>query len=365
MSQARPTLRPVAAVVLSIVLASGGLANDLELHFLDVDQGDATLIKCPNGLTVLVDCGSLRPSLTTKERVREHLLENLVGPRVDVVVITHPDTDHYRFLPDVLEGIDIGLLLYVGIPGEYSTSNVGSWIESIPNRMALDVSDANLQNEPSQLFDSGDVQFHILAANVSASQSPKNARSIVLRVDLNDFKAILTGDATFATEDDIGLRYDPEFLDVELLKIGHHGSSTTSTSDAWAQLVRPNAAVVSAGFDNSFGHPRRLVIDRLALFTDNHAPPHYMRWGVTDGSRTGPAEEPEAIDPTAYWRTGVLAPPPIELGRHVIVDITARQVEGEFGGVTAEGWLIVSEAEGGITYVHSDTIEIRVPSEND
>jgi hypothetical protein len=126
----------------------------------------------------------------------------------------------------------------------------------------------------------------VLAANVPASASPTNARSIVLRVDFNEFEAILTGDATFDTEEHIAARYDPEFLDVELLKIGHHGSSTTSTSADWAQRLRPDVAVVSAGFDNSFGHPRKTVLDRVAQFTGDNAPPHFMRWGVSSGGGT-------------------------------------------------------------------------------
>ncbi len=261
-------------------------AGQLELHFLDVEQGDCTLIRCPNGLTVLIDCGSFGGS-SISNRARDYLLNQLPGMEIDIVVITHPDSDHYKLLPDVLNGFQIGKLLHVGVSDEHSVSNTDDWIESLSAVTDIieshELDPANMQ---SDIFDSGEVEFHIIAADVASSVSSKNARSIVFRVDLGDFEAILTGDATFDTEEQVVVGYDSTFLDVELLKIGHHGSSTTSTSAGWIEFLRPKAAVVSAGFNNRFDHPRKVVIDRVANSTVEGAPEHFMRWGVRQQDRT-------------------------------------------------------------------------------
>ena len=92
-----------------------------------------------------------------------------------------------------------------------------------------------------------------------------------------EFDVVLTGDATKATEDAIIAEYDDDWLAVEVLKIGHHGSVNTSTSPEWAAATQPIVAVVSCAFENRHGHPGREVIQRLDDFTFDAAP-HQMQW---------------------------------------------------------------------------------------
>lgn len=256
----------------------------LELHFIDVGQGDCTLIKRPNGTVILVDCGSLGGANETE--VREYLLDQLDSqdPTIDALVITHPDRDHYNLLPDVLEGVAVQKTLLVGQPSEHSSGNTDDWIDDLPNRQILSSTYFDPEDQPNQLFADGESKIHVLAANIQASASAKNARSIVLMVSYGTYDAILTGDATFDTEEAIVDRYDDEWLDVELLKVGHHGSSTTSTSKDWLKVVRPETAVVSAGYWNSFGHPRRSVIYLLYPYTEKTST-HTMRYGWYAGNR--------------------------------------------------------------------------------
>ena len=89
---------------------------------------------------------------------------------------------------------------------------------------------------------------------------------------------MLTGDATTVTENFILNRFPDWFLPCEVLKIGHHGSSTTSTSATWADALTPVTAVASCGFTNAHGHPRKVVIDRLTPHTDDADPVHDFRW---------------------------------------------------------------------------------------
>ena len=134
----------------------------------------------------------------------------------------------------------------------------------------------NPAGQPNQCMNYGGTLVWILAAAVEANSSCKNAMGIVLMIRYGDFEAVLTGDATRDTENVIVGRYSSDWLDVDVLKIGHHGSLATSTGVAWAGAFKPMAAVVSAAYINRFGHPRKEVIERL----DGHTvetDPHMMR----------------------------------------------------------------------------------------
>jgi beta-lactamase superfamily II metal-dependent hydrolase len=112
---------------------------------------------------------------------------------------------------------------------------------------------------------------------------PVNTRSIVLLVSFGDFECLLTGDATFPTENAIMARYPADWLDVEVLKLGHHGSRTTSTSQAWADATSPEVCIASAAYSNSYGHPADDVRSRIEKHTDP-SEAHKMRWYEGQGN---------------------------------------------------------------------------------
>ena len=282
------------ALVLPIVGNANAQSPELTIHFIDVGQGDCTLIECPGGNKILVDCGSVGGG--DAQAVREYLLEQLdaTSPRIDTLIITHPDRDHYNLVSRVLsDDIEVGQLIMVGDTDEHDQGGFDDWADTVE----LDDEDSFIiLDDPDfhelvdlaaddRTCDCGDADVSILAASVVASRSATNARSIVLLVTLGDFDVLLTGDATTATERVIINRYvtngSPDALQCEVLKIGHHGSSTTSTGVAFAAAVAPNLAVVSCSFGNSFRHPRQIVIDRLTPFTDE-SEPHVFRWGNRD-----------------------------------------------------------------------------------
>ena len=275
-------LQSLAPILFSALLASTATAQTLELHFINVGQGDSTLIVCPNGNRILVDAGSTGgadiPAIQTYFNAR-------VGtntPQLDTLVITHGDADHYNLLDDLLPGVTVGNIYRVGVESDYSTG-FWTWLGNFrTNRGTVLASDYfDDQNTPNPNIDCGAANVHVLAASVVSSTSRKNAASIVLLISFNLFDVILTGDATFATENVIIGRYG-NWIDVEVLKIGHHGSETTSTSDTWLQHVRPWTAVASAGYHNSHQHARRDVIRRLQPWTIS-AQPHQIRYGWRTG----------------------------------------------------------------------------------
>lgn len=248
--------------------ASAPAGGELRLSFIDVGQGDSTLIECPNGKYILVDAGSTTDP--QEEEIRSYLLERLGAgqPSIDTLVITHPDKDHYNLLPDLLHGITVDHLYRVGALKDYLKSFQG-WLKDIPSddTSVLKADDFDPQGAPNRNIDCGDANVWVLAAGIKATKSASNAKSIVLMIKYGGFSAILTGDATFDTEKAILSRYDAGWLDVDLLKIGHHGSLATSTSHEWVDKLKPEYAVVSAGYENGYGHPRKEIIDRVALAT--------------------------------------------------------------------------------------------------
>ncbi len=267
-------------------------AGDLEIHCIDVGQGDSTLIKCPNGTNILIDCGSLAD--THPLAVRNYVRDHLDGLRLDVLVITHPDADHYNMIPYVLKGVAIGQLVMIGDADEHNakafTTNswqkknrgFADWLETIElEKVAvIDQDDLDDADDPSDdLFDSGDVEIYIVAAEEDdpSNLSAKNTRSIVLMVVYEEFACLLTGDATFPTEDAIVDRYEDDWLDVDVLKLGHHGSRRTSTSTNWLNVTKPEVCVVSASYHNSHGHPAHDVRMKVEQHTVQ-SEPHRMRW---------------------------------------------------------------------------------------
>lgn len=311
-----PDLGPGAAVF-------PGDDGHLAVHFIDVGQGDSTLIVCPNGDRILVDAGAMPyPQPATVNRIR-NLIHSLLDPdesQIDVVVVTHPDGDHYGLLPATLRGIEFSRLLRVSSLSSYRDTgwdgtrhNGRRWlaaVEAAGKSTTLSRNHHDAPDEPSQYFDCGAADVFIIAAAVEETDVPSrfrarsesNSRSIVLLVRHGDFEVILTGDATRATEYQIMRWYQDEFLDVDVLKIGHHGSVATSTHQDWADVTRPQAAITSSGYTNRYGHPHYDVVERLEPYTIDDDPPHSMRWYTGRGNqrrRVDQSDYSEAIYSTA------------------------------------------------------------------
>jgi competence protein ComEC len=276
----------------------------LEIHFIAVGQGDSTLIRCPGGEHILVDCGSSAD--IDAPAVRDYLLAHLEpDPVIDLLIVTHPDVDHYNLLPFVLEGVRVDHLAYAGDFEEYDAGRVladgsrgepvSGWLDGLAatrDSTRLREPDFDPLENESDLCDCGDASIFVLAADIPTSRSGsnfvKNARSIVVLVRHGDFEAMLTGDATFDTEEAILDRYG-EDLEVEVLKLGHHGSRSTSSSTDWIRATSPEVAIASAALRNRYGHPSATVIRRAARYT-GLTTGHFLRvWDGPDEpfNRTG------------------------------------------------------------------------------
>ncbi len=222
----------------------------LQVTFLDVGQGDAILIETPDGVQALIDGG---PDGTV---LRELARELPWGDRtLDLVVGTHPDKDHIGGLVDILARYTVASIL--------TTENTGETMTASAYQKALTAETAVVHMaRAGQVYTLGaSTTLTILSPERDPSMLESNTASIVAKLSYGDIDFLLTGDAPESIEDYISVTYG-EQLQSEVLKLGHHGSRT-STGQLFLETVQPQYAVVSAGRDNSYGHPHEEVVSRV------------------------------------------------------------------------------------------------------
>jgi competence protein ComEC len=231
---------------------SGGVSQCecLEVSFLDVGQGDSILIETPDGFEMLIDGGRDTSVLSQLAKERSFFDKN-----IDIVVATHPDLDHIAGLVAVLKKYTVTTILMTTNEGDSGAAE--AFAAAAPQEDAqIILADAG---QVLQLGASTTIQ--VFAPTGDESKLESNTASIVLRVVYGNTSFMLTGDAPLEIENYLVKTYGSQ-LDSDVLKLGHHGSKT-STSDAWLDTVTPQYAVVSAGVGNRYGHPHQDVMQRV------------------------------------------------------------------------------------------------------
>jgi len=227
--------------------------NVLRVHFIDVGQGDSVLVQTPDGRNVLVDAGDE----SSGDKVVNYLLDKGVH-RIDLLVITHPHSDHIGGLPRVLDEFGVSRVLDAGYPhGSRTYADVLAAIES----RKIDYKTVQDYREPEV---GPQVSFELLwppADYEMGSESELNNGSIVLRLKYGSVSVLLTGDIQDEAEGK--LLADHQDLQSTILKVAHHGSEY-STSNEFLQVVKPDFAVISVGANNDYGHPAKDTLERLA-----------------------------------------------------------------------------------------------------
>jgi len=237
---------------MSVVQASTG--GELRVTFLDVGQGDAIFIQSPSGAQMLIDGGKNRAVIRQLSKVMP-----LFDRSIDVVLATHPDSDHIGGLPDVLKRYRVGLVVQSSV-----LDPEGVDAEALDAAVAREGEGGSVQivAERGQVIELGDgVTFEILFPDRSVSQIETNTGSIVGRLVYGSTSFMLTGDSPDEIEKYLVL-LDAEGLQSTVLKAGHHGSRTSSSLQ-FVGYVSPEYAVFSRGCDNSYGHPHE---EPVALF---------------------------------------------------------------------------------------------------
>lgn len=221
-------------------------AKEMFVHFIDVGQGDSTFIQAPNGKNMLIDAG-------TKEYGDDVVsyLKSLNVTKIDYVVATHPDADHIGGLAHVINAFTVGEFIN---SGKAHTSN--TYEDLLQLILTKDIK----YTEPTvgQLINL-DSALKVQVLAVDSTNSDNNDASIILKATYNKVSFLLTADASSQIEEAVATKYD---VATTVLKAGHHGSSTSS-SLAFLQKVKPQAVILSYGKDNSYGHPHSEVMANI------------------------------------------------------------------------------------------------------
>lgn len=224
---------------------SGEPDGQLILRFLYVGQADCTLISLPTGETLLVDGGNDGDG----DNIAGYI-EDLGIERLDYVVNTHPHEDHLGGLDKILNRIDTGHIYTPDLPSSAKpdSRNYKDFIEAAESKdCGIDYLSAG-----ERLYQGGGVTIDCLSPDSRDVFSKLNDYSIVLMISYGEDSFLLMGDAE-ETAEEIILRSGAD-VEADLIKVGHHGSSTSS-SVRFVNAVDPDYAVISCGIDNSYGFP--------------------------------------------------------------------------------------------------------------
>lgn len=231
--------------------------GELEMTAIDVGQGDSLLLVSPEGKTLLVDAGGPSGGQHSDFDYGENVVSSYLWERrishLDAVAITHAHSDHIGGIHAVLNNFRPRELWVGALP------NTPEVLELLEYARSLGVQVIARRDQES--FGFGGVQIEIFSppGDWHAFAQAKNNDSLVMRLSFREARVLLEGDAEQAVEQRMVATHD---LHADLLKVGHHGS-TTSTTEEFVRAVGPRWAVISVGAGNSFGHPRMETLKRL------------------------------------------------------------------------------------------------------
>lgn len=229
--------------------------NDyLKVVFLDVGQGDSIYIEAPNKKQILIDGGPDAKLLSSLAQVIP-----FADRSIDMIVATHPDMDHIGGFPLLIDNYKITSIIENGVT---SDTKISSSLEEkiLKNKIKKIIARRGMR---IILDEKKNIYLDILFPDRDISDLDSNDGSIVAKLIYGDNSFMFTGDATIYTENLIEWNEKGDTLQSDVLKLAHHGARTSS-STLWLEKVDPEVAIVSAGKNNSYGHPHQELLDRLS-----------------------------------------------------------------------------------------------------
>ena len=234
----------------------------LEMTAIDVGQGDSVFVAFPDGKLLLMDAGGI-PTFGKKKKSKIDIGEDVVSPylwtrsirRLDVVALSHAHEDHIGGLAAILDNFDVGEL-WTG-----ATPDSPSWNLVRAKAQARHVKIVPMHSGAHFAYGGADIQVLAPSLDYVPATSPKNNDSLVLRLVYGRNSFLMTGDMEKQIESQLLAGNLVQRTDV--LKVGHHGSRTSSTPE-FLDAVHPALAMISDGFENSYGHPARQTLEHLA-----------------------------------------------------------------------------------------------------
>lgn len=228
---------------------------DCWVTILDVGQGDAVVIGDTAGKTIVIDGGSSTVQNVAKNRILPFLKWKGVAV-VDLWMITHADSDHYSGLQELLEKKNMTIRIKkLGLPLTQKNEEAIQLLAELAEQKDIPVSYMSAGD-----FLSFDGRYTCIHPEAKEAEGDKNSQSLVLLMKYKDFTGIFTGDLDEAGEQ--RLISEEVLMPVTLLKVGHHGSKTSS-STAFLEQLHPALSVISVGENNRYHHPAEQVLKRL------------------------------------------------------------------------------------------------------
>lgn len=220
-------------------------AGNFQVHFIDVGQGDCILINS-EGHYILIDAGEIDQG----NKVVNYLHKQGVY-KLDLVIATHPHSDHIGGMAEIIEQIEIEKYMMPRLPEELIPTN---WIYDDFLQALSDNGIKVTASKPDMTLAFGNGVLTVLGP-IPNSYTTLNSSSLVCRFDYGEKSFLFTGDAEAEAEDAM-LKRDRDALKADVLKVGHHGSST-STTRKFYNAVDPEYCVIMVGLSNDYGHPHR------------------------------------------------------------------------------------------------------------
>lgn len=229
-------------------IAFGGPNENTELYFLNVGQGDGELVVWPNDVKILIDAGP-----ANKTAAEFSFLFSPFNRYIDLIILTHPELDHFGGLIDIIKRYKIGAFIF---NGEIKDSNGFGDLEKIIQENKIKTIILSESDKIKYLEN----YFDVLSPSKDLSSGATNEDGLVLKLNSQNLKALFTADIGEKTEQNLIRKYG-DYLKADILKVAHHGSKFSS-SENFLAMVSPKISVFEVG-KNSYGHPNDGVMERL------------------------------------------------------------------------------------------------------
>lgn len=229
--------------------------NEFSVHFIDVGQGDCTLVLCGEK-ALLIDAGENGHETEVLNYLRSMKIDKL-----DYIVATHQHSDHIGGIPEVLEEYEADNIIMPRLTKAQTPTNstYTAFLKALQNTDAKIIS-----AKPGLKYTLGDAEFEILGP-VTDDCEDINSMSAVTKITYGQNTFLVTGDAE--RDEELEIIENGSNLDCDVLRAGHHGSSTSSCKD-FLDAVTPEICVISCGANNDYGHPHEKAVNRIMKHTD-------------------------------------------------------------------------------------------------
>lgn len=238
--------------------------NLLEVHFIDIGQGEAIVINFPDGKTMLIDSGTSTKGLSElRQKYLDYLALVTDNDVIEYMIVSHPDADHYNMLKQVVDSYQVQNAYFNQDEGvaynqflDVLTLEEGIVLNEVDNEsLTFIVEGAGYK---VTIYCSGDSAF--------SGAGERNNQSFICLLEYGGRRILFTGDAGTPTEKWFIEELNRPYIDIDVLKVGHHGSST-STSQEFLEFIDAEYAVISCDDGTLYGHPHGEIMDRLSFYS--------------------------------------------------------------------------------------------------